>query len=131
MDSTGRRVGPVPLMGYTDTRWVVEQICRMPGQYSWMIMNDKIALKEVEYFTSEEGLITVVAAAREPRLLASNEMGEPCMATPAISGGMLLIRTRSRLSSSCWCWHSPPFCSSAGCGPVGRAGPTTFSPAFG
>ena len=47
MDSSGRRVGPVPLMGYTDTRWVVEQICKMPGQYSWMIMNDKIALKEL------------------------------------------------------------------------------------
>ena len=57
MDSTGRRVGPVPLMGYTDTRWVVEQICKMPGQYSWMIMNKKIALMELaisgcDYMTS-------------------------------------------------------------------------------
>ena len=57
MDSTGRRVGPVPLMGYADTRWVVEQICKMPGQYSWMIMNDRIALKELaisgcDYMTS-------------------------------------------------------------------------------
>jgi uncharacterized protein len=47
MDSSGRRVGPVPLMGYSDTRYVVEQICKMPGQYSWMIMNNKIALKEL------------------------------------------------------------------------------------
>jgi predicted oxidoreductase len=57
MDSSGRRVGPVPLMGYADTRWAVEQICKMPGQYSWMIMNDKIALKELavsgcDYMTS-------------------------------------------------------------------------------
>jgi len=57
MDSTGRRVGPVPLMGYADTRWAVEQICKMPGQYSWMIMNDKIALRELaisgcDYMTS-------------------------------------------------------------------------------
>ena len=57
LDSTGRRVGPVPLMGYTDTRWVVEQICKMPGQYSWMVMNDKIALRELaisgcDYMTS-------------------------------------------------------------------------------
>jgi uncharacterized protein len=57
MDSSGRRVGPVPLMGYGDTRWAVEQICKMPGQYSWMVMNEKIALKELaisgcDYMTS-------------------------------------------------------------------------------
>lgn len=47
MDSSGRRVGPVPLMGYCDTRWAVEQVCQMPGQYSWMILNRKIALREL------------------------------------------------------------------------------------
>ena len=47
MNALGERIGPVPLMGYTDTRYVVEQICKQPGQYSWQIMNRKIALKEL------------------------------------------------------------------------------------
>jgi len=47
LDATGRRFGPVPLMGYTDTRWVVERICRTPAQYSWQVMNWKIAIKEL------------------------------------------------------------------------------------
>jgi len=47
LDARGRRFGPVPLMGYTDTRWVVEQICRTPEQYSWQVLNWKIAIKEL------------------------------------------------------------------------------------
>ena len=39
MNARGHRIGPVPLMGYTDTRFLVEQICRQQGQYSWQIMN--------------------------------------------------------------------------------------------
>jgi len=46
-DARGRRFGPVPLMGYSDTRWVVEQICRTPWQYSWQVLNWKIAIKEL------------------------------------------------------------------------------------
>jgi len=47
LDARGRRFGPVPLMGYSDTRWVVEQICRSPAQYSWQVLNWKIAVKEL------------------------------------------------------------------------------------
>ncbi len=47
LDARGRRFGPVPLMGYSDTRWLVEQICRTPEQYSWQILNWKIAIKEL------------------------------------------------------------------------------------
>ncbi len=47
LDARGRRFGPVPLMGYSDTRWLVEQICRTPEQYSWQILNWKIAAKEL------------------------------------------------------------------------------------
>ncbi|MCP4106001.1 MAG: FAD-binding protein [Desulfobacteraceae bacterium] len=36
-----------PLIGYTDTRYIVEQICRQPGKYSWQVLNWKIALKEL------------------------------------------------------------------------------------
>jgi len=47
LDARGRRFGPVPLMGYSDTRWLVEQICRTPWQYSWQVLNWKIAIKEL------------------------------------------------------------------------------------
>jgi len=47
LDARGRRFEPVPLMGYSDTRWVVEQICRTPEQYSWQVLNWKIAIKEL------------------------------------------------------------------------------------
>jgi predicted oxidoreductase len=47
LDARGRRFGPVPLMGYSDTRWVVEQICRTPEQYSWQVLNWKIAIREL------------------------------------------------------------------------------------
>ena len=47
MNATGERIGPIPLVGYTDTKFLVENILRQPGQYSWQIMNMKIALKEL------------------------------------------------------------------------------------
>jgi len=47
LDARGRRFGPIPLMGYSDTRWLVEQICRTPEQYSWQVLNWKIAIKEL------------------------------------------------------------------------------------
>lgn len=47
VNAEGSRIGPVPLMGYTDTRYVVKRICAQPGQYSWLIMNWKIAIKEL------------------------------------------------------------------------------------
>ncbi|MCP4200665.1 MAG: PQQ-like beta-propeller repeat protein [bacterium] len=49
------------------------------------------------YLTAETGEVYVVRAGREYRLLATNEMGEVCMATPAISDGILFFRTRNHL----------------------------------
>jgi outer membrane protein assembly factor BamB len=46
------------------------------------------------YFTGEEGDIRVVKVGAEFQLLADNKMGEPCMATPAISNGMIFVRTQ-------------------------------------
>lgn len=53
MNAYGERIGPMPLTGYTDTRYLVEQICRQPGQFSWQIMNWKIAIKELAVSGSE------------------------------------------------------------------------------
>ncbi len=49
------------------------------------------------YVTSETGAIHVVKAGAEFALLAVNEMGETCMATPALSEGVLYLRTRGHL----------------------------------
>jgi outer membrane protein assembly factor BamB len=49
------------------------------------------------YFTSEDGDVYVVRAGTEFELLSHNDMGEVCMATPAISEGVLFYRTRSHL----------------------------------
>ncbi len=49
------------------------------------------------YYPSEEGDVHVVKAGTTYELLAVNPLGETCMASPAVSRGMLLFRTRSRL----------------------------------
>jgi outer membrane protein assembly factor BamB len=49
------------------------------------------------YFTSEDGDVYVIQAGREFAELAHNEMGEICMATPAISDGVLFVRTQGHV----------------------------------
>ena len=43
----GKRIGPNPLISGYDTRFLVEEICRQEKQYSWQILNRKIAMKEL------------------------------------------------------------------------------------
>ncbi|MCG8605421.1 PQQ-binding-like beta-propeller repeat protein [bacterium] len=49
------------------------------------------------YFASEDGAVFVVKAGPTYELLAKNEMHEGCMATPAISNGIIFIRTRKNV----------------------------------
>ncbi|KPA11622.1 ksdD-like steroid dehydrogenase [Candidatus Magnetomorum sp. HK-1] len=49
----GRRIGPPHLMAGFDTRYMIQQICREPYQYSWHVMNYKIAVKELAISGSE------------------------------------------------------------------------------
>ena len=49
------------------------------------------------YFTSEDGQVIVVRAGRNFGVLAINDMNDVCMATPALSGDLLLVRTKSHL----------------------------------
>jgi outer membrane protein assembly factor BamB len=51
------------------------------------------------YFTSEESGIRVIAAGAKFELLAVNLVGDPCMATPAITDGMILVRSQHYLFS--------------------------------
>ncbi len=43
----GERIGPHPLVSGFDTRRLVTDICAQERQYSWQLMNMKIALKEL------------------------------------------------------------------------------------
>lgn len=49
------------------------------------------------YIASETGNVFVVAAEKSLLIRATNQLNETCMATPAISNGMLLFRTRHQL----------------------------------
>jgi uncharacterized protein len=47
MDYRGRRIGPQPLVGYYDNRFLWHRICQQRKKYSWLILNRKIGLKEL------------------------------------------------------------------------------------
>ncbi len=49
------------------------------------------------YLSGEDGDIFVVKAGREFELLSTNRMGELLMATPALAGGMMFVRTQHHL----------------------------------
>ena len=46
------------------------------------------------YFSGESGEVFVVRAGRDFKVLAKNDLGETCMATPALSAGRIFFRTR-------------------------------------
>jgi predicted oxidoreductase len=47
LDWRGRRIGPMPLVTGFDTRDLVAQVCATERQYSWQVMNRRIAIKEL------------------------------------------------------------------------------------
>jgi outer membrane protein assembly factor BamB len=49
------------------------------------------------YCASENGTVYVLAAGPDFKILAQNKMAHPCLATPAISKGVLYIRTTEKL----------------------------------
>lgn len=51
------------------------------------------------YFASEEGVVYVVAEGFEFKQLGKSDLGEECMATPALSRGVLYYRTRGHLTA--------------------------------
>lgn len=61
---------------------------RMPSSFS----ASPIAADGKLYLASEDGDVFVVKAGRQYELLSRNVMGQPLMATPALSSGMLIVR---------------------------------------
>ncbi|HLL72077.1 MAG TPA: PQQ-binding-like beta-propeller repeat protein [Pyrinomonadaceae bacterium] len=64
---------------------------RLPATFS----ASPVAADGKIYLASEDGDVYVVRAGATYELLATNPMGEPLMATPAISGGLLIMRSQS------------------------------------
>jgi hypothetical protein len=56
-----------------------------------------IATKDRVYAFDEAGLCTVVKAAPAFEVLAENQFGAGFMASPAVSGGDLILRTKTHL----------------------------------
>jgi len=64
---------------------------RLPATFS----ASPVAADGKVYLASEDGDVFVLRAGPTYELLATNHVGEPLMATPAISGGLLILRSQS------------------------------------
>lgn len=51
------------------------------------------------YNVDVDGTVVVMSTGDQPRVLARNELGEQCRATPAVANGVLFLRTDSQLFS--------------------------------
>jgi hypothetical protein len=49
------------------------------------------------FVTGENGFVVVLADSPKLQILAKNDMGDTCMATPAVADGRLYIRTKESL----------------------------------
>ncbi len=48
LNARGERImNPGPMLAYSDTRQLVASVLQQPGQYSWQVMNWKIAIREL------------------------------------------------------------------------------------
>ncbi|MGE5190898.1 MAG: PQQ-binding-like beta-propeller repeat protein, partial [Deltaproteobacteria bacterium] len=72
--------------------WQLARIRNIGDYYASPIAGDgKI------YVVGENGFVVVLAQGPALNILAKNDMGEPCVASPAIADGRIFIRTRERL----------------------------------
>lgn len=77
----------------TGTRAYQTRLSPLVGSFS----SSPVAAAGRIYFASEDGHVVVVRAGRKFEVLATNDMDDVCMATPALSGNLLLVRTKSHL----------------------------------
>lgn len=63
------------------------------------IISSLVAADGKIFCASENGTVYVLAAGREFKILARNKMAAPCLATPAISDGVIYFRTTEKLTA--------------------------------
>jgi outer membrane protein assembly factor BamB len=74
------------------SHWETKRIQNLGEYYASPVAGDgKI------YVTGENGFVVVLAAGPELKVLAKNDIGGTCIASPAIAGGRLYFRTREKL----------------------------------
>jgi outer membrane protein assembly factor BamB len=83
--------GIVTCVRVADGQQVWQQ--RIGGSFS----GSPVIAGEHMYCIRDDGVVVVLAASGEFRLLAENPLGEPSRATPAISEGRMFLRTESQL----------------------------------
>lgn len=72
--------------------WELARIRNLGDYYASPVAGDgKI------YIVGENGFVVVLAQGPKLEVLAKNDMGEACLATPAIADGRIYIRTREKL----------------------------------
>ena len=72
--------------------WYLKRIRNLGNYFASPIAGDgKI------YITGENGFVVVLAGEPQMRVLAKNDLGDSCVATPAIADGRLFFRTRKKL----------------------------------
>lgn len=84
-------IGVLRCFDAADGRLLYQQ--RLSGSF----LASPVAADDKVYLTSEEGDVLVIRAGPEFEILAVNAMGELSVATPAIAGGMIFIRTTEAL----------------------------------
>ena len=84
-------VGAVTVLDASTGQRVWQQ--RIPGVFT----ASPVAADGKVYFVSETGEVTVIRAGRQPQVIARNDIGERLMASPAISAGLLFLRSDDRL----------------------------------
>jgi outer membrane protein assembly factor BamB len=77
----------------TGTRLYQRRVAREAGGFS----ASPVVAGGRLYLASEDGTVYVLRTGRTFELIASNDMREMCLATPAVTGNLLLIRTRTHL----------------------------------
>lgn len=66
---------------------------RLSGNTTASFSASPVAADGRLYIASEQGDVYILSAAPEPELLATHPMGETVMSTPAISNGLMVVRT--------------------------------------
>ena len=61
------------------------------------VVSSLVAADDKIYCAAEDGTVFVIAAGPDFKILSQNRLGEPCLASPAISAGVLFFRTAHSL----------------------------------
>jgi outer membrane protein assembly factor BamB len=74
------------------SQWELSRIRNIGDYYASPVAGDgKI------YVVGENGFVVVLGQGPKLNILAKNDMGEPCIASPAIADGRIFIRSREKL----------------------------------